>query len=785
LSGEHVFAAGPDGTAVFCTRDNPVLQLWKPGRWSPPVGTARERRPGQPSWDGLVSPDGRIVFVGDGKQDGRLRDGRTGEPIGRPIRGPWRYPAFSRDGRMVATTMDLMSNGQEFSVGVWDTSTGRPVTPPLTVPQHAHGLAFSPDGATLAVGYVGLAALWDLPAGRLRHLVGVPGPVNGFAFSADGKFVAMACRSGWEDKGGRSGLSFRNVATGEAIVEFIETRDTPALFPDPDGVTVWSYVAKNGRLRAWDLRTGRALGDEHRLHADQKSTAFAFRADAGAIAVALPGGEAVQWDTHTGRRVGPALPVPVERSAGWMAYSPAGDLLAVGYSGGVVRLYDAGTARQVGPPLVHRSPLAAIGFAADGSRVVTAQDDGNVQSWPVPVAAPDDPVLLTTWLEIAAGWRGGSVAAALTPAEWAEKKAAVAGLDIPPPERGAVDRQLVALRDAEGAGSVHARLWCLDRLVALRPDDGGSYARRAGLWAMAGRLDRATADVTAASRHDGGLAAANELRHAARAAAQAGDRKAAQWLLDRVIGGDACDWEDHVDRARVREQLGLWDDAEADLTAAGRLGADDETLAAVAARRGEAGRWASAAHVLAGRPGVRIAYDRAVALLRAGDRGAYRKVCDELARSPAATGPRDVRAEAAWVFALDSHATDDWSVPLKWIETALEELARESNPDWGRLHSWRNTHGVLLYRAGRYREAADVLETAIRDQSRGGFPQDWLFLGLALRKLGAADDAKRWLDQAPVRLGDADTWTQAEWGLFRSEADGGTMQPPGGSKSKE
>src|SRR5262249_55858065 len=61
-------------------------------------------------------------------------------------------------------------------------------------PSRVYGLAFSPDGRTLATaGNEGVVKLWEVPSGKLsQRLFGHAGMVFGLAFSPDGKWLATA-----------------------------------------------------------------------------------------------------------------------------------------------------------------------------------------------------------------------------------------------------------------------------------------------------------------------------------------------------------------------------------------------------------------------------------------------------------------------------------------------------------------------------------------------------------------------------------------------------------------
>src|SRR6266849_5778353 len=86
----------------------------------------------------------------------------------------------------------LASGGDDGdSVRLWDAASGRRVTT-LRGHRTAVGLAFSPDGKTLAVGdYSGRVKLWDLGRRRvMKAIMTRSGEVYFVAFSPDGKTLA-------------------------------------------------------------------------------------------------------------------------------------------------------------------------------------------------------------------------------------------------------------------------------------------------------------------------------------------------------------------------------------------------------------------------------------------------------------------------------------------------------------------------------------------------------------------------------------------------------------------
>jgi tetratricopeptide (TPR) repeat protein len=89
-------------------------------------------------------------------------------------------------------------------------------------------------------------------------------------------------------------------------------------------------------------------------------------------------------------------------------------------------------------------------------------------------------------------------------------------------------------------------------------------------------------------------------------------------------------------------------------------------------------------------------------------------------------------------------------------------------------HAWLNTHGAVLYRAGRFPEAVARLHQAVEIHGRGGDFHDWVFLAMAHHRLGQAREAQEWLararrDRPPTATGLS--WDALEKWLLCAEAE--------------
>lgn len=318
--------------------------------------------------------------------------------------------AFSPDGKTLACGClgEWKKGGAE--VRLWRTASWEETRALRTRLDHVMTVAYSPDGALLAVGGaavragagVGEIELWDPETGAAKRTVGLPeAPVDHVAFGPGGRLLAAAAngsaRGGvwlWdlrmEEPGRRLG-SHSDRCTGVAFRPDGEMLASAGGGGDPDG------FFRPGELYLWDVRSGRQIrafrGIDDRLDCiafspdgttiatggyDQvvrlwepegrESRALprhfahvdcvAFSPDGARLASSSGGdnagallGELRVWDTASGRRLWGLK--DDDYSIASVAYSPDGRLLAAAGNYGIVRILDAATGRKL------RSVLAA------------------------------------------------------------------------------------------------------------------------------------------------------------------------------------------------------------------------------------------------------------------------------------------------------------------------------------------------------------------------------------------------------------------------------------------
>jgi hypothetical protein len=661
-----------------------------------------------------------------------------------------------------------------------DGRTGQPVGRPWASPKLIHALAFSPDGKLLAVGGVAGTFILDVPANTLRHRLPEATCVCGLKWNADSRRLLVTARPGWPGVG--AGLRVWDAHTGQPLGPFrsagrgyLGVEATWRAGADDELVSC--EAGESGLVRlspdGKEVRGQEATGPLRLVQ---------FSPDGRRMAASTSGTNVRQRDTRTGQTVGPVLrhPEPTQM----IRYSGDGRLLAVACLDDTVRLWDADTGWPLGPPLQHLDTPVGWAFRDRDRTLLSVTEAGIAHSWPVPQPIEDDPDRFETWLAARGGLRlQGEEPVQVRLSEW---QAACRTLEQrwpqPDPALAEVSDDLTPWHrqralDAAAVGNDRGELYHLTRLAALCPGEPAVLARSARVHArVAGRLPagpardrewKLAADVLERQPHWPG--ANHWARLVALEAVGRGADDEALWYLDRLAarGGD---WSVFADRADLHGRRGDQALREADRKRALALGGDKERDFAlkVADEGARQDRWAEVARLLNTAhqvdPADLTSVERlALAHLKAGNRVRYVELCRAALRNLSSRGDSSEVVAVLGLCGLAPAVVENWQAPLERMERAVRGMeaaeSRASGDEKDRLRGlrreWLTTWAGLLHRAGRPADAVLRLHEAMRLAPGGeGGPVEWVWLALAHAALEKAPhtEARRWLERARAGL---------------------------------
>jgi tetratricopeptide (TPR) repeat protein len=150
-----------------------------------------------------------------------------------------------------------------------------------------------------------------------------------------------------------------------------------------------------------------------------------------------------------------------------------------------------------------------------------------------------------------------------------------------------------------------------------------------------------------------------------------------------------------------------------------------------------------------GRNHVWLWYESALVSLARSDKHEYQKTCMEMLDHFAEAPDTNLGYWIAWTCTLAPDAVPDFSRPMAFAENAVASDPKNCD--------YLNTHGGLLYRAGRFDEAAERLSEAeaayqTTPNPRSSVVYCWLFLAMTRQRLGQTDEAREWLARAVQRM---------------------------------
>jgi WD40 repeat protein len=370
------------------------------------------------------SPDGSRIISTDGGAPAREWDAETGRevPDARWL-GEGSVVAFSPNGDRIATEhgdavrlwdvagrreiariqfedddrspdVSFDRNGDRLmtasrTIRLWSAANGRALGE-VSAPDWIIGAAFSPDGRRI-IATVGARTVrvWDANTRREILVLGVP-HLRGAAYNPDGMRIVTTSFDGvarvWEASTGRLAAELRGPTDDPATQE-----DEAALIArfSSDGSQVF-VTGTDGTARAWNLDgdevltlRGLDVGGDVPVRGGYYGPTASFSYD-GRRVLSHSGSVARIWDMTTRHVAVVESFEPVlggaDDTVGKLVLSPDGArLLDASRYDGATRLLDAVTGEEIA--VLSPAQVRRAAFSLDGTRLVTASEDGALHLW--------------------------------------------------------------------------------------------------------------------------------------------------------------------------------------------------------------------------------------------------------------------------------------------------------------------------------------------------------------------------------------------------------------------
>ncbi|HXP62661.1 MAG TPA: hypothetical protein VN829_19330, partial [Dongiaceae bacterium] len=379
----------PDDTHVLTASDDGTARLWDVRMHLPPPVSLPAVRSGG---EAVFNHAGTRLVVGVEENTFQVCDGRTGQPVGPPLKIPERarirMNAFSPDDTKVLAVVI----GKEGIIRVWEATTLQPGLV-LALGRGVNVAEFSRDGRSIVAGdRAGYATVWDAGTGKQTGVIS----------DYNQEVVAL-------DLHPKGGAFLTAGVNGTARCWTLPTAQ-PASPPFKHRGIVWDarYSPEGDRVvtasadhtaQVWDARTGRPLTKP--MSHEKGVYSARFSPNGECVLTTSEDGTARVWSARTGDPLSSSLRHGAQV---WMgAFGPDSRLVATGSGDHTARLWDGRSGLPVSEPLAHPGEVSRLSFDPLGQRLLTL--GGAAQLWDVLVAPAPVPPWFCDLVEAVAGTR--------------------------------------------------------------------------------------------------------------------------------------------------------------------------------------------------------------------------------------------------------------------------------------------------------------------------------------------------------------------------------------------